>query len=205
MLTKLKYTGVCAEDLLAIYRLFIRSRAEYMSVLWHTELTSVDEQKIENIQKSSLKIILQEMYIDYESSLEICGLKKLSDRRKLRCVSFAKICLKNKETSKMFPINPEYSHDLRNTEKYHIHFAHRENYKNSSVPYCQKLLNQDHKEQEERKRAKGKEQEAKTREQEARKREQEARTGQQEEVRTRKQEGPLPGGRRGPGRRRRED
>ena len=59
MLSKLKYTGVSTEDLLDIYKLFIRSKAEYMSALWHSGLTQEEEQKIENIQKSSLKIILQ--------------------------------------------------------------------------------------------------------------------------------------------------
>ena len=39
MLSKLKYTGVSIEDLLDIYKLFIRSKAEYMSALWHSGLT----------------------------------------------------------------------------------------------------------------------------------------------------------------------
>ena len=65
MLTKLKYVGVCTEDLLEIYRLFIRSKAEFMSVLWHSSLTSDEEKKIENTQKVCLKVVLQEMYINY--------------------------------------------------------------------------------------------------------------------------------------------
>ena len=58
MLSKLKYTGVSTKDLLDIYSLFIGSRAEYMSVVWHSSLTSMEEKKIENIQKTSPKIIL---------------------------------------------------------------------------------------------------------------------------------------------------
>ena len=54
----------------------------------------------------------------------------------------------------MFPQNPEHQHDVRNTEKFVVNFAHTENYKNSAVPYCQHLLNQDHQEQEERQKAK---------------------------------------------------
>ena len=42
MLSKLKYTGVSIEDLLDIYKLFIRSKAEYMSALWHSGLTPID-------------------------------------------------------------------------------------------------------------------------------------------------------------------
>ena len=46
MLTKLKYTGVNRRDLLEIYSLFVRSRAEYMSVAWHSSLTAEEEHKI---------------------------------------------------------------------------------------------------------------------------------------------------------------
>ena len=47
MLSKLKYTGVSTSDLLDIYKLFVRSRAEYMSVVWHSSLTADQTQKIE--------------------------------------------------------------------------------------------------------------------------------------------------------------
>jgi hypothetical protein len=80
-------------------------------------------------------------------------------------------------------LNPDYHHELRYTEKYHVNFAHTENYKTSSGPFCQRLLNLDHREQEEKKRAKGEEQSAKAREQERARREQEkARREQEKEV-----------------------
>ena len=90
MLTKLKYTGVNTQDLVEIYSLFIRSRAEYMSVVWHSSLTAEEANKIENIQKTCLKVILVDTYIDYKSSLERTQLQELSLRRENRCLSFAK-------------------------------------------------------------------------------------------------------------------
>ena len=42
--------------------------------------------------------------------------------------------------------------DLRNTEKYAVNFARTENYQNSAVPYCQRLLNADHRRTEDRAR-----------------------------------------------------
>ena len=39
MITKLKYVGVNREDLLDIYKLFIRSVIEYCSVAFHSSLT----------------------------------------------------------------------------------------------------------------------------------------------------------------------
>ena len=78
----------------------------------------------------------------------------LSDEK--QCLSFAKKCLK---TTKL-PLNPEFSHNLRHTEKYHVNFAHTENYKNSS-------------EQEERRSAQVEELKARTKEQERARKEQE--------------------------------
>ena len=52
LLTKLKYVGVSKEDLLDIYKLFIRSVAEYCSVVFHSTLT---QQQSEKIQKTCLK------------------------------------------------------------------------------------------------------------------------------------------------------
>ena len=66
---------------------------------------------------------------------------------------FAKQGQKNSISSGMFPLNPEHQHNVRNSEKCIVNFAHTENYKNSAVPYCQRLLNQDHQEQEERQKA----------------------------------------------------
>ena len=129
MLSKLKYTGVSTKDLLDIYSLFIRSRAEYMSVVWHSSLTSIEEKKIENIQKTSLKIILGENYEDYPSSLAQTALKSLSERRKIGCLSFAKQCIRKPHTKAMFPLNPEGIQNVRQAEKYSVNFARTENSK----------------------------------------------------------------------------
>ena len=123
-----------------------------MSVAWHSSLTVAESHKIENIQKTSLKIILGESYIDYPSSLLKTGLLSLSNRRKSGCLAFAKRCLSNPQTKEMFPVNSESSTNLRQPEKYIVNFAHTENYRNSAVPFCQRLLNEDHRQEEERRR-----------------------------------------------------
>ena len=78
MLSKLKYVGVSTEDLIEIYTLFIRSRAEYLSVVWHSSLTAQQTNKIENIQRTSLKIIVGDNYVDYPAALEMTALENLS-------------------------------------------------------------------------------------------------------------------------------
>ena len=78
MLTKLRYVGVKNEDLLEINVLFIRSRTEYCSVAFHSSLTQEQSRKIENIQRTCLKIILQDNYLNYESACDLTGLPLLS-------------------------------------------------------------------------------------------------------------------------------
>ena len=53
----------------------------------------------------------------------------------------------------MFPLNTHNLLDLRNMEKYVVNFAHTTNYLNSAVPYCQRLLNEDHRRTEDMARA----------------------------------------------------
>ena len=89
LLTKLKYVGVSIDDLLDIYILMIRSLTEYCSVAFHSSLTVGQATDLERIQKTCLKVILGENYIDYQSALEMTGLLSLHDRREDRNLKFA--------------------------------------------------------------------------------------------------------------------
>ena len=113
------------------------------------------------------------MYINYDIALEISGLSKLSERRRTHCVTFAKRCLLNPQTARMFPLNPEAQYDLRLTEKYKVNFSHTENYKKSAVPFCQRLLNQDCIDQEQKEQARKNQQQARGQERARRQEEQE--------------------------------
>ena len=82
MLSKLKYVGVPTEDLLMVYSLHIHSVTEYCSTAFHSSLSQKLSNKLEAIQKTCLRVILAEMYIDYISALEMCAIQSLFDRRK---------------------------------------------------------------------------------------------------------------------------
>ena len=117
MLTKLKYVGVKIEDLLDIYILFIRSVVEYCSVAFHSSLTQEQASDIERIQKTSLRVILGDTYIDYSAALEMCGLDTLYQRREKRCLDFALKCAKHPRNSRLFPLNSKNNPGvLRKTE-----------------------------------------------------------------------------------------
>ena len=144
MLTKLKYIGTSIEYFLEIYVLFIRSISEYCSVAYHSSLTVSQSTDLERIQKTCLKIILGDNYINYPAALEMTGLDSLFDRREARCLKFALKSLKHPIQSKKFPPNRNLSNEnpeVRNREHFHVNFARTQQYKKSAIPYCQRLLN----------------------------------------------------------------
>ena len=118
VLSKLKYAGISTEDLITVYILFIRSLTEYCSVVFHSALTLKQSDKIESIQVTSLKVILDVNYVSYSAALEMCALERLSDRRARRQLVFAKRCLDNKFTSGLFPENEQ-----GRREKFKVNFA----------------------------------------------------------------------------------
>ena len=142
MLTKLKYVGIRIEDLIDIYILYIRSLTEYCSVSFHSSLTLEQSNKIERIQKTCLKVILSEMYVDYEAALEMTGLDTLYDRRVDRCLKFSLKSIKHERNQKLFPLNSNFgSMNTRHSERFEVNFATTEAYRNSAIPFCQRLLN----------------------------------------------------------------
>jgi len=157
MLTKLRYAGVQVEDLITIYKTFIRSTLEYNSVVFHSSLTTLQEESLERCQSVCLKVILQESFVSYSAALEMLGLKTLKDRRQERCIQFSKKSVKHKTNMRMFPVNPGLNGQIqvRAREKYKVNFAHTTAYKNSTIPYCQRLLNRIEEEKEEKGREGG--------------------------------------------------
>ena len=139
----LKYAGVSTEDLIEIYCLFVRSSAEYCAVVFHSSLTQEQSNKLENIQKTSLKIILGDNFVNYEAACEMTGLKKLENRRQTRLLTYAKKCIKHPQNSRFFPHNENFNQEpeIRNRERFHVNFSHGETYKKSTIPTCQRLLN----------------------------------------------------------------
>ena len=128
------------EEMIEIYILYIRSVVEYSAVVWHSSLTQEDSQRLERIQKTSLRIILQEQYEDYPQALKFVGLQTLEERRTHLSRNFAKNCVKNKKMPHMFPLNPNHS-NTRAHEKFFVQHASTDRLRDSAIPYMQRLLN----------------------------------------------------------------
>ena len=143
MLSKLKYAGMNRSDLLNIYILHIRSVTEYCSTAFHSSLSAEQDQKLETIQKVSLKIILGQNYTSYDEALALTSLKTLKDRRQERSLKYASKAIKHPLGKQMFPLNKQDgSQNTRKSEKFHVNFAYTERLKKSAIPTLQRLLNQ---------------------------------------------------------------
>ena len=129
-------------DLRLIYIQYVRSILEQSCVVWHSSLTQEDASNIERVQKNSIRIILKHEYISYEQALEKLNLETLEQRRENLCLKFAKKCLKNSHASDMFELKDDkHLMELRKNKKYKVNHANTERYKQSAVPYMQRLLN----------------------------------------------------------------
>ena len=106
------------DEMLQIYKLFIRSVLETSCVVWATSITQEERVMIERVQKIAFKIIFGQRYICYENALHISKLQSLSDRRQKLTLKFAQKCTKNEKTSHMFPLNDVKS--TRMKEKYKV-------------------------------------------------------------------------------------
>ena len=140
ILHKLSQYNPDKKDMLHIYKLYIRSLLEQSCQVWHSALTEQNIEDLERVQKSAMKILEPQMR--YEEVLEKYNLENLSDRRDNLCLKFAKKCIEDPKTTHMFPRNPTNT-GRRIKEKFHVKFARTERLKKSSIPYMQKLLNQD--------------------------------------------------------------
>ena len=69
------------------------------------------------------------------------GLESLTERRESRCFKFSQSCIKHGTNRHFFPENESTSQEICNREKYKVNFAYTNTYKNSAVPFCQRLLN----------------------------------------------------------------
>ena len=145
LLRKVASFGTPPEDLKDIYTLFIRSILEQSAVVWHSSITDENAADLERVQKSAVKIILNDKYSGYNRGLAQLGLETLESRRKNLCLNFAIKCQKSDKMKHIFPEN-EKCHEMgtRFQEKYKVHHANTGRFQQSSIIYMQKLLNENY-------------------------------------------------------------
>ena len=131
-------------DLKMIYMLQIRSKLEQSAVVWHSGLTEKNKRDLERVQKSALRIILKEKYIDYKNALNVMKMDSLEARRENLCLKFAKACVKNEKLSDLFPRNKiNHLMEKRSKEIFYVKKARTERLRKSAIVNMQKLLNKE--------------------------------------------------------------
>ena len=94
-------------ELKIIYILFIQSILEQSSVVWQSSLKQEDSNNLERIQKSALKVILNDDFEEYKQGLEKLNLQTLYQRRITLCENFALQTAKHNKLYTMFPRSEE--------------------------------------------------------------------------------------------------
>ena len=142
ILRKLSSFNAPIKDMIVTYFLYIRSILEQSCVIWHSTLSEEDSINLERVQKNALRNILKEKYESYENARKILKIETLYERREKLLKIFGKKCLKLEQTNYLFPLNDRtHGMQTRKNEKYKVLHANTERFKNSTVPYIQRMLN----------------------------------------------------------------
>ena len=113
----------------------------FVSHAFHSSLSLRLSNKLEAIQKTCLRVILDVRYIDYTSALEMCSFKTLHERRENRSLSFAIKSSCHRTNKSLFPLNHiQNTHSVRSHERFLVNKARTECYRNSTIPYLQRRL-----------------------------------------------------------------
>ena len=104
ILRKAANFGAPMKDKKDIYVSYVRSALEQSCQVWNSRLTMENIADLERVQKSALRIILNNKYNNYNDALEMINLDTLEERRKYLCLKFAKNSTQGEKTHKMFPL-----------------------------------------------------------------------------------------------------
>ncbi|XP_078682182.1 uncharacterized protein LOC144916733 [Branchiostoma floridae x Branchiostoma belcheri] len=139
LLRRLKHFNLPVNDLLQVYKSYVRPVVEYCAPVWHPGLTSSQSARLERIQKRALRTILRGQYVDYNSALHTTGLQSLSSRRTDLCRKFA-----SKINPDLLPPrgSEEHGRNTRNANKLRTVKCRTNRYQNSTIPYLIRLLNE---------------------------------------------------------------
>ena len=129
-----------------IYILYIRSILEQSCAIWHSTLTEENRSDLERVQKNALRNILKEKYSSYTEALKTLKLETLNERREKLIIKYGKQCTKLEQTKYLFPLKKkDHLMKTRTSEPYEEVSSHTNRYRNSTIPYIQRLLNSEHK------------------------------------------------------------
>ena len=83
MLRKLRRFGFKKDEIIAVYKGYIRPLLEYADVVWNSSLTLKQTKTIEQVQRCACRIVLGCNFLSYNNALGDCEIESLATRREL--------------------------------------------------------------------------------------------------------------------------
>ena len=131
-----------------IYYSRIRCKLEQSAAVWSSSLTKKNSDDLERVQKSAVRIINGKNYESYSRTLKDLDIMRLSERREIICLKFAKNSLKLSNFKRLFPEHANlHGMKKRKQEKYSVSKCNGKRYAVSSIPSMKKKLNKDYEKQ----------------------------------------------------------
>ena len=128
--------------LVTVYCSMLRPVLEYCSVVYHTLITREESERIERLQRLSLKIIFG-FGESYENLLGRAGITSLWDRREEAFLKFARNLSQHSRYSESWLPKKEATRSLRKEKKYEEFYARTERLFCSPLYKIRRLLNED--------------------------------------------------------------
>ena len=139
MLRLLKKFGFNHQELITVYKGYVRPLLEYCDSTWHSSLTAGQSKSLEQLQRRACRIVLGRNFTSYSDALSDCYLVSLSLWQESRtyCLRFAEGLSKSSRTNELLPPvrRDVHGRNLRNTDKLTQLFARTSRFQNSPIPY----------------------------------------------------------------------
>ena len=129
------------EDMLTIFHTYIRPILEYACAVWHPAITKYQCHQLERIQKRTLKIILGNDYVSYESALRDLNLTSLSDRRDMLVLKFGQQILNSERHRHLLPEQRPVDYNLRRRNRFSQPRCKTDRFQKSTIPFIITQLN----------------------------------------------------------------
>ena len=144
ILQLLKRFGFNDNELLSVYKCYVRLVVEYAAVAWSSSITAAQRKILEHLQKRTCRTILGQRYTTYADALETYGFESLADRREGLCHGFAEGIANSERTNDLLPPTrlESHAHNLHNASNYSLLRIRTSGFKKSLIPYFINLLNQ---------------------------------------------------------------
>ena len=86
----------------------MRCKLEQSAAVWSSSLTQKNINDLERVQKAAVRIIFGKPYDSYTQTLKDLDMMRLSERRDIICLKFAKNSLKLENFKKLFPVHKNF-------------------------------------------------------------------------------------------------